>query len=480
MDNTIVEKNLIKQKLDKAYLEFAKYLKMKKLEAGELQFTDRTNKILFLKVYGDTIRYCYSLKKFLVWNGTCWEFDNDGIVQQMVFNFSPKMFRAGLFMDDEQMQMEFEKSVLRFESYPRMMYLYNYLKSANEISVKPTELDLNKYLFNAEKNTINLKTGESKEPEQKDLITKKSLFVYDKNAKCPTWEMFLMQIFNNDLDLIHFVQKALGYTLSGDISEQCMFILFGSGSNGKSTLLNVIQNLFGDYAVSTITDTFMKKNSEQTNDLARLKNTRLVIASEAEENKPMSESLIKQITGGDKITARFLYGEYFEFLPTFKIFMATNHKPKISGGDNGIWRRIKLIPFTVSIPEEKRDKHLQEKLLEENAGILNWLLESYRMWEKEGLKEPDAVREANDEYRFDMDIVQNFITECLDIDASLNERLLNADLYNTFTKWCEKSNETILSQRKFTSKMKEKNYNQFPSNGSRWWLGLSVKKEWKA
>ena len=259
-----------------------------------------------------------------------------------------------------------------------------------------------------------------------------------------------------------------------------MFILWGSGSNGKSILLNVIQNQFGDYASSTITNTFMKKNSEQTNDLARLKNTRLVIASEAEENKPMSESLIKQITGGDKITARFLYGEYFDFLPTFKIFMATNHKPKISGGDNGIWRRIKLIPFSVSIPAEKRDRHLTEKLMAENSGILNWLLEGYHMWEREGLQEPEAVRETNDEYRFDMDIVQNFITECLDIDASLNERLLNTELYNTFTKWCEKSNETILSQRKFTSKTKEKNYEQFPSNGSRWWLGLSVKKEWKA
>lgn len=295
--------------------------------------------------------------------------------------------------------------------------------------IQSTELDLDKYLFNAEKQTINLKTGETHVPKQKDLLTKKSLFVYDKNAKCPIWDMFLMQIFNNDLDLIHFVQKALGYTLSGDISEQCMFILFGS---------------------------------------------------EAEENKPMSESLIKQITGGDKITARFLYGEYFDFLPTFKIFMATNHKPKISGGDNGIWRRIKLIPFSVSIPAEKRDRHLTEKLMAKNSGILSWLLEGYHMLEKEGLQEAEAVREANDEYRFDMDIVQNFITECLDINASLNERILNAELYDTFTKWCEKSNETILSQRKFTSKMKEKNYEQFPSNGSRWWLGPSVKKEWKA
>ena len=156
--------------------------------------------MMFLKVYGDTIRYCFSWKKFLIWNGTCWEVDNDGVVEQMVSDFSPKMYRAELFMDNDEMRTEFEKHLLRFQSYPRMMYLYNLLKSAKEISVKSTELDLDKYLFNAEKQTINLKTGENHVPEQKDLLTKKSLFVYYKDAKCPTWEMFLMQIFNNDLD----------------------------------------------------------------------------------------------------------------------------------------------------------------------------------------------------------------------------------------------------------------------------------------
>lgn len=445
-----------------------------------MQLTDLTNKNCFIKAYGDRIRYCNSWKKFLIWNGTCWEADNDGFVENTVLEFIPRMYRGELFMNDLQMKVELEKHIIRSESYPRIQYLINLLKMAGEIKVKDSQFDLDKHLFNAEKKTVNLSTGETYEPKQEDLITKKSLFIYDKDAKCPTWEMFLMQIFHNDLELIHFVQKAMGYSLSGDISEQCMFILWGTGANGKSTFLNVLQNLFGDYATSTRTETFMKKTSEQSNDLARLRNTRLVIASEAEENKPMSESLIKQITGGDRITARFLYGEFFEFLPTFKIFMATNHKPKISGGDNGIWRRIKLIPFTVIIPEEKRDRNLTEKLMAENSGILNWLLEGYRMWEKEGLKEPEAIRAANEEYRFDMDSVGSFVAECLEFDASQKERLLNGDLYNIYTKWCEKNNETVMSHRKLTSKMREKNYQQLASNGNRWWLGLSIKKEWRA
>ncbi len=480
MEKDFSYNDIFDPKLRKVYEELVQYIKIKKLENGEYHFTDVTNKKCFLKVYGDKIRFCYNWKKFLVWNETCWEIDNYGYVDNIVSSFVPMMYRGELFMSDPQMRQEFEKHLIRSESYQRIQSLYNLLKMAGEISVRDTQLDLEKYLFNAEKKTINLKTGESYIPNQNDLITKKSLFVYDKNAKCPVWDMFLMQIFHNDTELIRFIQKAMGYSLSGDTSEQCMFILWGTGANGKSTFLNVLQNLFGDYATTTRTETFMKKNSEQSNDLARLRNTRLVIASEAEENKPMSESLIKQITGGDKITARFLYGEFFEFTPTFKIFMATNHKPKISGGDNGIWRRIKLIPFTVSIPEEKRDRHLTEKLMAENSGILNWLLEGYRLWEKEGLKEPDAVQDANEEYRFDMDSVENFIAECLEFDASQKDRLLNGDLYNTYIKWCEKNNETVLSHRKLTSKMREKSFEQLASNGNRWWIGLSVKKEWKA
>ena len=165
-------------------------------------------------------------------------------------------------------------------------------------------------------------------------------------------------------------------------------------------------------------------NSEHSNDLARLRGMRLVSTSEVEQGQALSESIIKVVTGGDKITARFLYGEFISFIPTFKIFMTTNHVPKIRGADNGIWRRIKLIPFTVTIPEEQRDKHLTEKLMAENSGILNWLLQGYAYWKKEGLStEPPAVRNANEDYRMDMDVVGTFVSDCLELDASHKWRL---------------------------------------------------------
>lgn len=241
----------------------------------------------------------------------------------------------------------------------------------------------------------------------------------------------------------------------------------------------MLQELFGDYACTTGTETFMKKTSEQSNDLARLKGIRLVTTTEVEQGKSLSESLIKQITGGDEITARFLYGEYFSFKPTFKIFMATNHKPKIRGADNGIWRRIKMIPFTVTIPPEQRDKTLTEKLIAENSGILNWLIAGYAMWRKEGLGEPDAIREANEEYRMDMDAVGTFVNDCFDIDATLRWRLPNQMLYQTYIKWCNVNNERVMSQKWLTMRMSEKGFKRMVSNNGRIWLGLARKPQWE-
>ena len=458
----------------------ARDLKSNKYVSGQLQFTDITNCDYFLKAYGDTIRYCSKWNKFLLWNGTCWEIDSDDMVSAMYRSFVHEMYRALRVINDLKLLTEFEKHLKRSENYKKILSAIGVMKMTEFIRIKSDKMDLDNYLFNAEKLTLNLKTGECQEPDKNNLITKKSNFIYDKKAKCPTWDMFLMQIFNNDLDLIRFVQKAMGYSLSGDTSEQCLFILWGTGANGKSTFLNVLQHLFGDYASTARTETFMKKTTEQSNDLARLKGARLVTTSEAEQGKQLSESLIKQITGGDKLSARFLYGEFFDFVPTFKIFMATNHKPNIKGSNNGIWRRIKMIPFTVTIPPEKRDKHLTEKLIAENSGILNWLLEGYAMWEKEGLsKEPQAIAEATAEYRDDMDSIQTFINECLEFDASEKSRLENSVLYATYENWCTKNNEHLMSHKWLSTQLQEKGLRKKSSNGVRFWQGLSVRAEWQ-
>lgn len=400
-----------------------------------------------------------------------WEIAYRGFVRERIPIFIHQMCRIQRYIPDAILKQDFEKHLIKSESFRRIQAIVGLLKMQPSIKVIEKELDTDIYLFNVEGLTLNLKTGKAKEPNIKQLITKKSNFIYDKAADCPTWKTFLMQIFAKDMQLIRFIQKACGYALSGDVSEQCLFILFGTGANGKSTFLNVLLELFGDYGCSTGIETFTKKNKEQSNDLARLKGSRLVTTSEIEQGIPMSESLIKSVTGEDSLTARFLYGEYFSFKPTFKIFMA-NHKPKIRGADNGIWRRIKMIPFDVTIPPEQRDKNLTEKLIAENAGILNWLIQGYALWQKEGLgEEPKAVREANEEYRMDMDAVGTFVNDCLEIDGSLIWRLHTKILYETYIKWCNKNNERVMSQKWLGLRMSEKGFKRLSTNGQQVWLG---------
>ena len=469
-----------KEQERKAVIELTRDLKANKFVDGKIQFTDITNTSYFLKAYGNDVRYCITWKKFLFWNGTCWDIDNRGRVEERCVKFIHQMYRGLRYITDTKMRIDFEAHLLRSESYRRIQSMVGMLKMSEEIKVEDWELDKDNYLFNVEGLTLNLKTAKAKAPDFLNLITKKSRFKFEKDADCPTWKLFLQQIFNSDMELIRFIQKAVGYALSGDVSEQCLFILWGTGANGKSTFLNVLQHLFGDYACSTMIETFMKKSSEKSNDLARLKGARLVTTSEIEQGQPLSESLIKIVTGEDELTARFLYGEYFSFKPTFKIFMATNHKPKIRGADNGIWRRIKMIPFTVTIPPEQRYKKLTEKLIAENSGILNWLIKGYAMWAKEGLTdEPAAITEANQEYRFDMDSVGTFVMECFSIDASMKWKLNNTVLYNTYLKWCSKNNERAVSQKSLTIRMQEKGFKRCVSNSQRFWLGLVLRDEWR-
>ncbi|GHV09906.1 hypothetical protein FACS189485_22810 [Spirochaetia bacterium] len=218
----------------------------------------------------------------------------------------------------------------------------------------------------------------------------------------------------------------------------------------------------------------MKRNGDQiSNDIARLRGTRFVTTTEAEEGRRLSEPLIKQITGNDALTARFLYGEYFDFIPTFKIFMATNHKPMVRGTDHGIWRRIKLIPFTTTIAPEKQDKHLEEKLLEEGPGILNWLLEGARRWCAEGLVMPKAVSNATEEYRSEMDVLGSFIKECCVQGPGTSVRA--RELFRAYQEWCEENNEHACSERFLSVRLKELGIERSRTAEARYWTGIMLR-----
>jgi len=300
------------------------------------------------------------------------------------------------------------------------------------------------------------------------LLTKIANVTYDPVAKCPNWLKFLDSIFEDQEgkeEIIEFLQKAIGYTLTGDISEQVIFFLYGTGRNGKSTFINTIQTILGDYGRQTGSDTFIKKHNDNgiNNDIARLDGSRFVSAVESEEGQQLSESLVKQITGGERMSARFLRQEFFEFTPEFKVFFTTNSKPIIKGSDEGIWRRIRLIPFTVTIPKKKVDKYLPQKLEKEMPGILKWAVEGCVKWQKEGLKEPDAIKQATQGYREDMDILGPFINEkCTTNPLAKVEAKM---LYDEYKRWCYGSGDYELTNRQFYRAMESRGYKK--ENGAK-------------
>jgi putative DNA primase/helicase len=412
-------------------------------------------------------------KKWLVWNGTHWSLDDGYLIHDRGLQMIRGMYDELLKTADYRDSLDIEKHAMQSESARRRKALIEVASWIPELNVQTDDLDKDPWLLNVRNGTVDLRTGEIRGHRPEDLITRCANVDYDPKAGCTEWRKFLTEIMNYNTDLIRFIQNATGWAVTGDTSEQTMFILFGTGANGKSTFLNTVMNLLGDYAVATPTQTFMKKNDNMTNDLARLRSTRFVTTTETEQGRRLSEPLIKQITGNDRITARFLYGEYFNFVPTFKIWMATNHKPVIKGTDHGIWRRIKLIPFTTRIEDERQDKHLEQKLMAEGPGILNWLLEGAKRWCKEGLRPPKIVVNATDEYRAEMDVIGDFIRErCVQkTGVSIRAR----ELFKCYQDWCDENNERACSERFFGLRLKEIGIEQKRLGDGRYWSGVCVR-----
>ncbi len=451
------------------------YLRINELKKGNIQFTDSTNAARLIKEHGRDIRFNKAWKKWLVWNGVFWETDDSGaLIHEKGLEMVRNIYDEILKTDDHRERIEIEKYGMLSESVRRRKSFVEAAQWVKSLNIISDDLDPDPWLLNVKNGTVNVITGEFTEHRQENMITKTANVEYNPKADCPLWKQFIREIMDYKTDLINFVQTAAGWSLTGDISEQTMFILFGSGANGKSTFLNTVMYLLGDYATAAPTESFMKKNSDQnTNDIARLRGTRFVSTTEAEQGRRLSEPLIKKITGNDQMTARFLYGEFFNFTPTFKIFMATNHKPVIKGTDHGIWRRIKLIPFTTRIEESRQDKNLEMKLRNEASGILNWLLEGTDRWKREGLKPPDVVLNATDEYRGEMDVIGNFLKERCVTDFNVTIRI--RELYKAYSDWCDDNNERAVPERFLTLRLKEMGFQQSRTAEARFWSGLGLK-----
>jgi putative DNA primase/helicase len=452
------------------------YFRLQGLKEGTIQFTDTSNALRLVREHGKDIRYNAAWKKWIVWTGQHWQLDDGYLIHDKGLAVIHSIYDEMLKTTDYRERMDIEKYALQSESLRRRKAFIESASLMRGMNIASNDVDRDPWLLNVENGTIDLKNHEFREHRREDMITKIAHVRYDSGADCPVWKQFVREIMDCKPELIGFLQRAAGWALTGDTSEQTMFILFGSGANGKSTFLNVLMKLLGDYAIAASTETFMKKNGDQiSNDIARLRGTRFVATSETDQGKRLSEPLIKQITGTDAMTARFLYGEFFEFTPTFKIFMASNHKPMIRGTDLGIWRRIKLIPFTTTIAPEKQDKHLEQKLLDEKPGILNWLVEGSRSWLKKGLAAPGIVASATEEYRSEMDALGAFVKErCVQIPGvSVRAR----ELFRAYQEWCEENNERACSERFLSMRFQELGLEKWRTAEARYWKGIMLKAE---
>ena len=440
--------------------------------AGGYNLTDLGNARRLVHRHGRNLRYCWLWRKWLVWDGKRWVKDDTGEVYRLAKETVSSIYQEAAAAPNDEARKELGKHATRSEAGARIKEMVDLARS--DVPVMPDELDASPDLLNTESGTIDLRTGELREHRREDLITKIAPTTYRPDAAAPTWEAFLERVLPGE-DLRAFVQRAVGYSATGDTSEQCMFINHGGGANGKSTFQEAIAAALGDYAMRAPTEMLLAKRSDGVpNDVARLKGARFVSASETEEGRRLAESRIKDLTGQDTITARFMKAEWFDFAPTHKLWLSTNHKPEIRGTDAAIWRRIRLVPWTVSIPPAEQDKKLPIALRHELAGILAWVVRGCLQWRREGLQAPDEVRKATGEYRAEMDVLAGFLVECCEQDTGHWEYA--KDLYECYKRWCDENGERPEPQRKFGGRLGERGFqrDRGGSRGAGIWRGVRL------
>lgn len=431
--------------------------------------TDLGNAKKFIEDHGQIARYCAAKGKWLIWSGDRWRWDDTDKIVSMAEDTVRRMLLDAIpdLSNCQNSASHAIKSMAR-SRIDALLYL-----ARPHLAVRMEELDTDPLAFNVANGTLNLTTGVLEPHDPSRMITKLSPVIYDPQAPCPTWLKFLADITSGDQELQSYLQRAVGYSLTGSTVEHVLFILYGSGCNGKTTFVETIRHVFGDYAKASDFSTFMQsKPSGPRNDLAMLCGARFVTAAESEDGKQLAESFVKQVTGGDRVTARFLYGEHFEFTPTFKLWLSTNHKPAIHGTEDGIWRRIRLIPLVVRIADDKIDHQLPDKLKDEASGILNWALEGLKQYREHGLGEPVCVRNATSAYRHEEDALGRFIATRCFLQASAREQARR--LYDAFRRWAAQSGEIMVTEKKFAHALAERGLNATRTTFGKIWEGISL------
>ncbi len=434
--------------------------------------TDRANVQRLLKHQGENLKYIQE-EGWYHWNGKYWKSDG-GVRAYQLMQESIVAISDEIALAKGRKAETLRKWQKQSENDSRIKSGLNQATKHPKINAEISCLDSDPFVANAGEMVIHLRSGGAQINNRQFLCSKMLGTEYVADADCPLWEQFLYEITDEDVGLMDYLQRVVGYCLTGSVSEQCFFFCHGTGANGKSVFLETIRALMGTYAAGCKAESFMAKKMDGGvgNDIARLANCRMVSVGETGPKQAWNEGLIKDLTGGEMVTARFLHKEFFDFMPKFKLFMRGNNKPNVSGGDYGIWRRMHLIPFTVEIPVEKQNKDLKDYLLGELPGILNWAIEGCQLWLNGGLNPPEIVLEAVRNYRSEEDTIGNFIEECIRHMEGISTNA--TEVYQRYKQWAEERGEFILSQTKFGKSLGEHGIKRSKTKGRCFYRNCSL------
>lgn len=437
--------------------------------------TDLGNAERLVARHGERLRYVHAWKSWLVWDGKRWERDATAKAERYAKETVRHIYKVAGETGDEDL----EGFARRSEGDNRLRAMLRQAQSEEGIPVEPDDLDVDPLLLNVDNGTLDLRDGKLRPHNPDDLITKLIPIPWDPKAKCPTWQQFLRDVMPDGADR-RFLQKGVGYSLTGEIREHVLFLMQGGGDNGKTTFIKTVMSLLGEYAQQSPSSLLITQRSERIRaDVGQLKGVRLAAVAETQDSGRLDEEQVKKITGGDRISAEQKYVNPFEFDPTHKLWLSTNHKPIIRETGEGTWRRIRLVPFTVSIPKEKQDDKLPKKLWLERAGILRWMVKGCLAWQREGLGETPNITNATREYRKEQDIFGRFLEDRCVVNAEdPNLRTSSERLYRTYKAWADHNNFSPMTSVAFGRKLGEDNrFSPCKVEGTRGWQGIAPQEQ---
>lgn len=437
---------------------------------------DHLNASRFLAEHGHNVRWSPELGVWFLWNGSWWEQDRLERVSQLA---SQTVDGLRAWVGEAGGESEFKRRSKHYQSSTGSSRRDGLLKLARTdptVVVAVEDLDAWPMLLACRNGTVDLATGQSTPPERDQLLTRGVDTDYDPGAHSDEWKAFLRTIFGDDRDLTAFVQRLLGYCVTGSTVEHLLPILWGTGANGKSTLIGVLQDLLGDMATTAPEGLLTAHHDDPHPErLAALRGRRLVVSHELEERAVLAEQTVKVLTGGDVVSARQLYGHRFDFMPSHKIVVATNHTPKVRGTDHAIWRRLRLVPFNVTIPPERQDPHLRARLVDDHGpAILAWLVSGAVMWHTNGgVGDAPAVTAATSSYRSQQDVVATFLSErTMPVDRT---RTKVGVIWSEWRTWCDESGERPGRQQDFTMALEEHGVDIETYQGQKYARAIGVK-----